>query len=46
MSELKVKMEGVVVTPVIERFDPKIGRVILKYVFDQYLTRHGGTEFK
>ena len=39
-------MEGVVVTPVIERFDHKIGRVILKYVFDQYLTRHGGTEFK
>lgn len=39
-------MEGVVVKPVIERFDAKIGRVILKYVFDQYLTRHGGTEYK
>jgi len=39
-------MEGVVVTPIIERFDSKIGRVILKYVFDQYLTRKGGTEFK
>lgn len=39
-------MEGVVITPTIERIDPKIERVILKYVFDQYLTRHGGTEFK
>jgi len=39
-------MEGVVIKPVIERFDAKIGRVILKYVFDQYLTRKGGTEFK
>lgn len=39
-------MEGVVIKPVNERFDSNIGRVILKYVFDQYLTRHGGTEFK
>ena len=29
--------EGVVVKPVAERFDPKLGRVILKYVSDQYL---------
>jgi len=39
-------MEGVVVTPYYERFDSKVGRVILKYVFDQYLLRKGGTEFK
>jgi len=39
-------MEGVVVKPYFERFDPKVGRVIMKYVFDQYLTRKGGTEFK
>lgn len=38
-------MEGVVVKPVHERFDGRIGRVILKYVFDQYLNRKGGTEF-
>jgi RNA ligase (TIGR02306 family) len=37
-------MEGVVVKPYYERFNEKIGRVILKYVFDQYLTRKGGTE--
>jgi RNA ligase (TIGR02306 family) len=30
--------EGVVVRPLIERRDPKIGRVILKYVSDEYLT--------
>lgn len=29
--------EGVVVRPVIERHDPKVGRVILKYVSDAYL---------
>lgn len=29
--------EGVVVKPVVERFDPKIGRVILKYLSDEYL---------
>lgn len=29
--------EGVVVAPVFERVDPRIGRVILKYVSDQYL---------
>ncbi|MEA2694019.1 MAG: hypothetical protein QOJ16_3406, partial [Acidobacteriota bacterium] len=29
--------EGVVVRPVQERFDPKIGRVILKYLSDDYL---------
>jgi RNA ligase (TIGR02306 family) len=29
--------EGVVVKPVVERHDPAIGRVILKYIGDQYL---------
>jgi RNA ligase (TIGR02306 family) len=29
--------EGVVVKPVIERLDPKIGRVVLKYIGDGYL---------
>lgn len=29
--------EGVVVKPTIERDDPKLGRVILKYIGDQYL---------
>jgi len=29
--------EGVVVRPVMERLDPKIGRVILKYLSDDYL---------
>ena len=29
--------EGVVVRPVVERVDPKIGRAILKYVGDRYL---------
>lgn len=38
-------MEGVVIKPVIERKDQKVGRAIMKYVFDQYLTRKGGTEF-
>jgi hypothetical protein len=29
--------EGVVVKPTIERTDPKIGRVVLKYLNDDYL---------
>jgi RNA ligase (TIGR02306 family) len=37
--------EGVVVTPIPERTDPTIGRVSLKYVSPDYLTRKGGTEF-
>jgi RNA ligase (TIGR02306 family) len=36
--------EGVVVKPATERTDPKLGRVILKYISDDYLTRKGGTE--
>jgi RNA ligase (TIGR02306 family) len=29
--------EGVVVRPVVERFDPRVGRVVLKYLNDDYL---------
>lgn len=40
-------MEGVVIKPVKERHSPIIGRVILKYVFDQYYNRKGvKTEFR
>lgn len=35
--------EGIVVTPVVERRDPEIGRVILKSVSAAYLTRKGKT---
>ena len=38
-------IEGCIITPVVERFDLKIGRVVLKYVYDSYLTRKNGTEF-
>lgn len=38
-------MEGVVVRPLKERFNIHIGRVVLKYVFQQYLDRKGGSEF-
>lgn len=41
--------EGVVITPVEERFDPEIGgdgRVILKSISADYLSRKGGTEFR
>ena len=33
--------EGVVVKPVVERLDPKTGRVILKYINDDYLFSKG-----
>ena len=36
--------EGIVMTPVFERRDPSIGRVCLKSVSADYLTRKGGTE--
>jgi hypothetical protein len=29
--------EGVVVKPVVERTDPRVGRVVLKYLSDDYL---------
>ena len=37
--------EGVVVRPATEREDPALGRVQLKSVSDDYLTRKGGTEY-
>ena len=37
--------EGVVVRPTAERDDPALGRVQLKSVSDDYLTRKGGTEY-
>lgn len=37
--------EGVVVKPASERRDEKLGRVILKSVSEEYLTRKGGTEY-
>jgi RNA ligase (TIGR02306 family) len=38
--------EGVVVRPLKERTDPRIGRAIVKYISPEYLTRAGGTEFQ
>ncbi|MDZ4390424.1 MAG: RNA ligase (ATP) [Gemmatimonadales bacterium] len=38
--------EGVVVRPQVERHDPVLGRVQLKYVSAAYLTRAGGTEMR
>lgn len=37
--------EGIVVKPLIERHDNKLGRVILKLVSERYLLRKGGTEY-
>jgi len=37
--------EGIVITPVSERRDNTLGRVILKHVSGDYLTRKGGTDF-
>jgi len=37
--------EGVVIVPVVERDHPLIGRVCLKSVSSDYLTRKGGTEY-
>lgn len=37
--------EGVVVRPLVERQDDRIGRVQLKSVSEAYLTRRGGTEY-
>jgi RNA ligase (TIGR02306 family) len=33
--------EGVVVRPIFERYDPQIGRVIVKYISDEYLLSKG-----
>lgn len=37
--------EGIVIRPLIERIDPNLGRVQVKYVSPDYLLRKGGTEF-
>lgn len=37
--------EGVVVTPVVERKHPELGRVVLKSVSEAYLLRKGGSEY-
>jgi len=39
-------MEGVVIQPVVERTDPKVGRVILKYLSNAYLFSKGVSDFK
>lgn len=44
--DVKTMREGIVIKPVSERNDRKIGRKILKSVSEEYLTRKGGTEFK
>jgi hypothetical protein len=38
-------IEGFVVRSEIERYDEKCGRVVLKYINEEYLCRKGGTEF-
>jgi RNA ligase (TIGR02306 family) len=38
--------EGVVIRPTSERFDPAVGRVILKYISERYLFSKGVTDFK
>lgn len=42
----KTIREGVVIKPVVEENDRKIGRKILKSVSEEYLLRKNGTEFK
>ena len=37
--------EGIVMVPAVERTDPRVGRVCLKSVSADYLTRKNGTEF-
>jgi RNA ligase (TIGR02306 family) len=43
LTEKQIR-EGIVIKPVKNRWDPTIGRVILKLVSENYLTRKGGTE--
>jgi len=38
--------EGVVIKPLVPRYDAEIGRVMLKSVSADYLTRRGGTEYQ
>ena len=37
--------EGVIVTPLVEREDPSVGRVVLKSVSEKYLLRKNATEY-
>lgn len=37
--------EGIVIKPAVERYDPRFGRVILKYINEDYLIRKDGTEY-
>jgi RNA ligase (TIGR02306 family) len=37
--------EGIVIEPLIPRWDPELGRVKLKYLNEAYLTRKGGTDY-
>lgn len=37
--------EGVVIRPVVNTYHPRLGRVVLKSVSEEYLLRKGGTEF-
>jgi hypothetical protein len=37
-------LEGLVVKPVKERYDPAAGRVQFKFISEDYLLRKGGTE--
>ena len=36
--------EGIVIRPIVERWDDRVGRVILKAINDEYLLRHDATE--
>lgn len=44
-SDVKQIREGCVIRMSEERYDPELGRVILKSVSDDYLLRKGGTEY-
>lgn len=37
--------EGIVIRPVLERYEDKLGRVILKSISEDYLLRDNGTEY-
>lgn len=39
-------IEGAVIKPMVERHDPKIGRVVLKYISNAYLFGKGGSDYK
>lgn len=45
LMDAKNIREGVVVTPIVEREDMRLGRVALKSVSEKYLLRKGGTEY-